>query len=101
MLLDDHAARYKHIEKLTEKKLLRLNAISPKREVKATAGRAFDLCTILHQLTEAEQRFKNTNRITEPPIVRAARKWKRIALKNKEVFCHNLVFQKSFRLAIR
>ena len=76
----------------------RLHAYGPKREMKATAGRAFDLCTILHQLTEAEQRFKNTNRITEPPIVRAARKWKRLALRNKEVFEFKFLLEADLKL---
>ena len=37
------------------------STISQKREV-ATANRAFNLCTILHQLTVAEQKFQNTHR---------------------------------------
>ena len=56
------------------------------REKKASASRAFDLSNVLHQLTDAQQRFQVTHQITEPAVKRAARKWKRMAqIKIKEV----------------
>ena len=56
------------------------------RQKKASASRAFDLSNVLHQLTEAQQRFQVTHQITEPAVKRAARKWKRMAqIRIKEV----------------
>lgn len=49
----------------------------------ATASRAFDLCGILHKLTMAETHFSHTNRITAPPVVKAARKWRRRTMRPK------------------
>ena len=55
------------------------------REKKASASRAFGLSKVLHQLTDAQQRFQVTHQITEPAVKRSARKWKRMAqIKIKE-----------------
>ena len=68
------------------KKFLRMSSQMDLRQKKASANRAFDLSNVLHQLTEAQQRFQVTHQITEPAVKRAARKWKRMAqIKIKEV----------------
>ena len=47
-------------------------------------SKAFDLCNILYKLTQAETRFSHTNRITAPPVVKAARKWRRMTLRTRQ-----------------
>ena len=73
------------IAKQMDKKMAEIEKVHVPMNNFATANRAFDLCNILYKLTMAETHFSHTNRITAPPVVKAARKWRRRTLRNRSL----------------